>query len=290
MKTTILLASTAFLSVAPSFAFVGAAASSVPRRSNDVVPTRPSSLAKMKQQQQNVLLNIRGGTSPSPDFLKASGSDYSEAARLLFGNIIGPASMLTGGLVPLGFLAEPLPVDKDGTNKWKKKARCLYQVLAVVSLLNELVAIMYATVATNKLTEVATAPAVSVFALIKRDYELQWIATNVHFLLGLLGFCSMIMLRALCIYPNFINTSSAGLALSALVGMVSILNVGIAEGDGQGHRLGGNAFWLVARYSTLLVKSFVEKRTVMGMMSFAMFLFFGAKTVRQLLNPESQEK
>ena len=288
MKTTILLASTAFLSAAPSLAFVGAAAS-VPRRSN-VVPTRPSSLAKIKQQQQNALLNIRGGTSPTPDFLKASGSDYSEAARLLFGNIIGPASMLTGGLVPLGFLADPLPVD-EGKNgkKWKKKARCLYQVLAVVSLLNELIAIMYATVATNKLTEVPTAPAVSVFALIKRDYELQWIATNVHFLLGLLGFCSMIMLRALCIYPQFINTSSAGLALSALVGMVSILNVGIAEGDGQGHRLGGNAFWLVARYTTLLVKSFVEKRTVMGMVSFAMFLFFGAKAVRQLLSPESQE-
>ena len=82
---------------------------------------------------------------------------------------------------------------------------------------HELLAIMYATVATNKLTEVASAPAASVFALIKRDYELPWVATNVHFMLGLFGFCSMVMLRALCIFPGTRNSSAAGLAFSALV-------------------------------------------------------------------------
>lgn len=66
-------------------------------------------------------LELRGG---GDSFLKVTGADYSDAAKALFGNIIGPASMLTGGLVPLGFLAEPLPYDKDGkSGKWVKKAR-----------------------------------------------------------------------------------------------------------------------------------------------------------------------
>ena len=171
MKTVapIVAVLTVVLSMAPSLALVGAATRTIiPRRANPyqllTVVGRPSLLTKHKHWQPNeqVLLHIRGG---GDQFLKASGSDYSEAARVLFSNMIGPASMLTGGLVPLGFLADPLPVENDNnkkTQKWKKKARCLYQALAVTSLLNNLVAIMYATVATNKLTEVPSAPAMSV--------------------------------------------------------------------------------------------------------------------------------
>ena len=173
-------------------------------------------------------------------------------------------------------------------------------LLAVASLINELVAIMYATVATNKLTEVPVEPAKSVFALIKRDYELQWIATNVHFMLGLLGFCGMIALRALCIYPGSLNINAAGLALSALVGMISIMNVGIAEGDGKGHTylanekflfFGGNIISLSIRYIALLIKTFARKKTVMGMISFALFSFFFVRSIQNLtLPPESSSE
>lgn len=159
----------------------------------------------------------------------------------------------------------------------------------MASLVNELIAIMYATVATNKLTEVAVEPAKSVFALIKRDYELAWMGTNVHFMLGLLGFCSMIMLRALTIYPKSLNTSSAGLALSALIGMISIVNVGVSEGDGQGHTLGGNFFSLLCRYICLLVKTSIAKRSLLGGISFILATYFGVQIIRNLRAPESQE-
>jgi len=256
------------------------------------IHTRKSKQRQLRPCLHNIL-KIRGGdasSSPSP-LLMAGASDYSEAAKALFGNIVGPASMLTGGLVPLGFLAEPLPVDADNekARAWKKKARCLYMALAVASLVNELVAIMYATVACNKLTEVASRPAVSVFALIKRDYELSWIATNVHFMLGLFGFCAMITLRALCIYPKLLNTSTAGLAFSAFLGMVSIVNVGVSEGDGRGHALGGNVVSLGIRYLTLLLKAFYEKKTVMGMVSFGLFCYSAVRTIQNLMNPESRK-
>ena len=217
--------------------------------------------------------------------LKAAGADYSAAAKALFGNVMSPAAMLTGGLVPLGFLAEPMP---DDGKPWKKKANRLYMVLSVASLANELMAIMYATVASNKLTEAAVRPATSVFALIKRDYELPWIGTNLHFMLGMMGFVGMIMLRALCLFPVSFNSATAGLAFSALLGMMSIVNVGISEGDGRGKKLGGNLVTLGFRYVSLLVKEIHAKKTVMGALSLTLFTIYAVLTVKSLVKAEQQ--
>ena len=145
---------------------------------------------------------------------------------------------------------------------------------------------MFATVATNKLTEIASAPAESVFALIKRDYELQWIGTNVHFMLGLLGFGSMIMIRALTIFPVPLNTASAGLGLSGLLAMLSIVNEGVSKGDGRGHQLGGNVVSLLCRYVGLVVKATYSKRTVLGGISFVLAIYSGIKIIQTLRTPE----
>jgi len=262
------------LHLAPTFAFA---------RSPFVGTKKTSNNNSIIKSSIPPLLNIRGGADP----LGVSGADYSDAAKALFGNIVGPASMLTGGLVPLGFLAAPLP---DDGKKWKQKARCLYMALSVASLLNELLAIMYATVATNKLTEVASAPAASVFALIQRDYELPWVATNVHFMLGLIGFCAMIMLRALCIFPISLNSALAGMALSALVGMISIINGGVAQGDGRGSRHGGTIVSLGARYVTLLTKNIYQRKSPLAAVSIVLFVIFGIQTIQNLMSAETQEK
>ena len=209
--------------------------------------------------------------------------DYTDAAKALFGNIIGPASMLTGGMVPFWLFSPPLPQAKE---KWKKRVRCVYDTFCVISILNELLAIMYATVASNSLTRVAAKPAASVFDLIQRDYELSWVATNVHFMLGLFGFGGMVMTTVLLRYPAKLNTSLCGVAFSALLGMASIANVGVVEGDGQGKRLGSNIFSLGLRYVFLSMKSVAEKKTVIGLLSFALFLYFGFQTVRSFWNPD----
>jgi len=257
------------LLLAPSFGFV--------QGTSFASPLQTKITNKKKPKQHPSIVNTRGGAEP------LALADYSGAARALFGNMLGPASMIAGGLVPLGFLAAPLP--DDGT-KWKRKAKLLYMTISVASLVNELLAIMYATVATNKLTEVVSAPAASVFALIQRDYEMPWLAVNVHFMMGLLGFCSLVLLRALCIYPGPLNTSAAGLALSGLVGMISIVNGGVAQGDGQGHKLGGNILFLGIRYLSLLSKSIAKKKSPLGMISFVLFSYFFCKTIQNLWTAE----
>lgn len=188
-----------------------------------------------------------GGNKKSTTELAAL-QDFSGAASSLFGNLIGPASMIAGGLVPLGFLAEKI----SGDGKNKNRLQTIYFLIAVFSLANELMAIMYATVASNKLTETVVAPAASVFALLQRDYELSWIGTNVHFMTGLFGFMAMIGIRAYAFLPKSIHLPAAGIAGSFFLAMLSVVNRGIAEGNRQGQVFGCSIFSLMMRYVGLL--------------------------------------
>ena len=206
---------------------------------------------------------FRGGDATQ---LEASLDDYSDAARALFGNVIGPAAMLVGGLVPLGFLAGPLP----GDSMVHKRLKSLYHMLSVFSLANQLTAIVYATVACNKLTETVVAPAASVFALLQRDYELQWLGVNVHFLAGLLGFMSMICLRAYTLFPKKQKGPATGLAVSALLGMFSIVNRGVAEGNRAGQVFACSIPSLCTRYILLLVKQIQSTGGIMAISALAL--------------------
>lgn len=206
--------------------------------------------------------------NPSALLIRGGGdtADYTAAAQGLFGNLIGPSTFLAGSLVPLGFLAPPLP----GKNSTEKRIRKAYSLLAVISLCNEAAAIVYATIASNKLTEIVSAPADSVFALIQRDYQLSWIATNVHFLFGLFGFLGMIGVRAFMCFPSRLNTAAAGIAVSALLAMCSVVNRGVSAGDGEGHGYASSILTLVTRYITLLVKQVHENGGVLAMASMAL--------------------
>ena len=211
-------------------------------------------------------------------------SDYSEAARVLFGNIITPAAVLATGLVPLCFLAEPLP---DNT-PIRKKLCFLYFFLSVSSIANELLAIMYATVATNKLAETSFAPAASVFALITRDFELPWVGTHVHFIFGLMGFVGMILIRAYTLFPPALNKAATGLGAAALLAMLSVVNVGVSQGVGRKNALFGvNFSSLIVRYVVLVVKHVSFNGGTVAFAALALALFSSVDAARTLLSPET---
>lgn len=210
-------------------------------------------------------------------------SDYSEAARVLFGNIITPAAVLATGLVPLCFLAEPLP---DNT-PIRKKLCFLYFFLSVSSLANELLAIMYATVANNKLAETSVAPAASVFALITRDFELPWVGTNVHFFFGLMGFVGMVLIRAYILFPPALNKAATGLGAAALLAMLSVVNDGVSESVGRRNALGVNFLSLNVRYVVLVVKHLLNNGGAVTFAALALALFSSVDAARTLLSPET---
>lgn len=208
--------------------------------------------------------------------------DYSGAARVLFSNLIGPAAMLSGAIVPLGFLGPPMPRDKP----WKKKMDCIFNILTVFSLANELLMIMYATIASNLLVRIPSEPAMSVFALVRRDYELSWVASNVHFMLGLVGFIGMVTTRALSFYPSTLNVAAAGFGGSALLGMISIANFAVNLGDGRGNALGNNLVALIFRYMILLAAHFKQHNSIVGTLACALAGASTILTIRNLLQPE----
>ena len=216
---------------------------------------------------------------------RASLGDYSAAAQGLFGNVIGPASMLAGGLVPLGFLAQPIPAK----TKREKKLRCIYMFLSVISLSCDLLSIIYATVARNKLIETPAIPAASAFALIKRDYELSWLGTNLNFMIALFGSLLMVMIRAFTIFPVPLKAPSAGIVGSVILLSMSIINRGVTKGDGQGNNFGGSIFNLFGRYFYLLANN-IPSRGSMEVGALIMGSVSVGLCIKALLTPEPDEE
>ena len=99
--------------------------------------------------------------------------DYSGMAAGLFNNMRTPAALIGGAIVPLGILTAP-SIEKDEPKRIQvlKKANCL---LAIASLLSEILAITYSTVAINKLAEVQFAHTAGASELISKHFELAWI-------------------------------------------------------------------------------------------------------------------
>mmetsp|Transcript_10320 Transcript_10320/g.30438 ORF Transcript_10320/g.30438 Transcript_10320/m.30438 type:complete len:237 (-) Transcript_10320:73-783(-) len=187
-------------------------------------------------------------------------SNYAGPTASLFNNMKTPASILGGAMVGLGFMG-PLPKPPEGEEEqnFSKKLRKLHHFVAAAAFCSELIAVMWATIAVNQLTESPIAPAESVWHLIQRDFDLEWAAVNAHFILGMFGFMAIVGIR---VYLKAVEAgfSAAGcVSIASSVGsglclLVSIVNRGVAAGGGNGMRYGATIFSLVTRYVSLLIK------------------------------------
>ena len=95
--------------------------------------------------------------------------------------------------------------------------------------------------------------ATSVVALIARDFELEWLGANVCFLGGLFGFVGLLGIRAYLAFGPAFGRFGALLCGAVVTHGCSVVNAGIAAGDGSGVRHASNYLGLVARYVTLVV-------------------------------------
>ena len=71
--------------------------------------------------------------------------DYRPVVSGLFNNMRTPAALVGGAIVPLGIITAPLVEAED--SRPMKFAKRLYQLVAIMSMYNELLAIVYATIA-----------------------------------------------------------------------------------------------------------------------------------------------
>lgn len=202
--------------------------------------------------------------------------DYAGAASGLFNNMRTPAALIGGAVVPLGILSAP-PLQENESKKVHllKKANVL---LAIASLLSEILAITYSTVAINKLAEVRFAPTSGVSELIAQNFELAWIGTNVHFLLGLFGFGLLVGSKAYFLYGPKVGKIAGSWSVAAFLQCSSIVNRGIAMGsrdtDGTGFQFAKNLFLLTLKYVGLVITKVKEGPLPMLALSFVLYSFF----------------
>ena len=193
--------------------------------------------------------------------------DYAPAACTLFNNMKLPAACITAGQISLGFATSfpELPLDTHERNYSPRlRDRCaglkrLHVVLALISITSELIVVMWAAVEVNQLTERLFDPALSVWDLIQRDCDLAWSAVNTHFVLGIIGFVSMLALRAYVMLISAsaskeLMTSASTGTIAALCLMLSIVNRGVESGGGNGIRYGSTIVDLFQHYVALLTQ------------------------------------
>jgi hypothetical protein len=200
----------------------------------------------------------RGGSEGSSTELKLQ--QFAPAASKLFSNMITPASILAGAMVPIGFVAPLAFRVTENESKLATILRRLYPFLCVMTLTSQLVSIMWASVAVNQLAESPVEMAESVWHLLQRDMALPWAAVNSHFVVGMLGFMCVIGTRAFFMAEQGLaGKCAAGLAISGLASMTSVVNRGVASGGGfPSQRYGSSVLALFRAYITLLIKRSVQ--------------------------------
>ena len=194
-------------------------------------------------------------------------SDYSVPATSLFNNMKLPAAVVTAGMISLGFATgfPELPLDTpERTYTARQRQRCerlkrLHIVMALISITSEIIVVMWAAVEVNQLTERVYQPAASVWDLIQRDCDLAWSAVNSHFVLGIIGFVSMLAIRAYVLLlaaeasRALMSAAMTGTA-AALCLMISIVNRGVESGGGDGIGYGSTILDLFQHYIVLLAQ------------------------------------
>ena len=139
-----------------------------------------------------------------------------------------PAALLSGGLVPLGIITAPKVTDSD--TKFVKLLKKANMLLAVASLLSELMAVMYSSIAINKLVEIPSPLTSGVSDLISKNFEVAWLGTNFHFLFGMIGFGLLVGNRVYLAFGNPVGKLALGMSASFFLRALSIINTGIAMG------------------------------------------------------------
>jgi hypothetical protein len=210
--------------------------------------------------------------------------DYSGTASGLFNNMRIPAALIGGTVVSLGVNSAP-PI-KENDSPFIKAFKKANLLLSVASLLSEILAVTYSSVAINKLAEMNFEPTKSVDELISKHFKLEWVGTNVHFLMGMFGFGLSVGSKAYFTYGTAVGKIAGLWSVATFLQCLAIVNRGIAMGDGSGMRFANNFFELTIDYMTLVVARARDGALPVA----AVGLFLYSLVLMAKLLPEKKEK
>jgi hypothetical protein len=231
------------------------------------------------------------GTTAAASAAVAVLKDHSEAAAGLFNNMRTPAALIAGSIIPLALITAPeIKLGDTRLTKLLKKGNML---LAIFSLLHQIIAITYSTMAINKIAELSYLPTRGVSEYMTMYHQLPWVGTNVHFLLGLFGFGCLAVAKPYFVYGKNLGHVSACWIGAAMMFCVSIVNKGISMGHGTiedtNAKLASNLAGLMIAYAKLLFAW--SKGKVLPIMAFGLMLlsFVPLKAILESSDPQDKK-
>eukprot|EP00980_Cylindrotheca_fusiformis_P014968 scaffold4095_cov117-Cylindrotheca_fusiformis.AAC.25 len=219
-------------------------------------------------------------------------ADYSSAATSLFNNMRSPAAFIGGALVPLGIASAPTINDDDSrAMKLLKRANI---AVAVASVLSEIMAVIYSSIAINKIAEISQPQTRGVAELIAQKHELAWLGTNIHFLFGMMGFALIAGSKSFFLAGPELGKVTTSWSIAAFLQALAVVNRGIAQGSAGkdvSSQFGSNFFMLIVRYIVVAIKA--SKGGFCGPAAIAVTAFAMYQTARMmfvdLLNKEGKK-
>jgi hypothetical protein len=218
--------------------------------------------------------------------------DFSKDGISMFNNIRTPAALVAGSCLNLAFA---VPTDEKDTRgiRTMKRANVL---IGFASITSQLITVIFATNAINRLTEHAgtvETMATGLSELLKKDLFSQfWLGTYIHFMIGIAGFLAMVSFRFLYFmgksYNMAIGTACAAIALR----LMSAINRGVVVTEFGGGPGGSNFLYLVINYVWITIASAWKHRRIADLMSVilasaATFMFVKIAARRDTTNDEA---
>lgn len=115
-------------------------------------------------------------------------------------------------------------------------------------------------------------PTAGVDELLSKHFEVAWMGTNVHFLLGMFGFGMLVGSKAFFTYGSEVGKISGCWSVAVFFHCSSIVNQGIVlgAGDNSSH-FASNLFTLVIRYVGLTMSR--SKHRPLSMIAFGVIFY-----------------
>jgi hypothetical protein len=182
--------------------------------------------------------------------------EHNAEASNLFGNVRIPAALFAGASAGAAFALPIMP----GVGVKMGLVQRVYSLLMMSALSSEILAVVVSTLAVSSLATRKTPRTLNVGALLRQEYELEWVAVRFHFLCGLIMFITGIGLRAwITIACPIIAKAALGIILSSAALCVAFIqDVEQHQADDCGGLLDGFAK-LPTKYFTLLAKKSMQK-------------------------------
>ena len=171
----------------------------------------------------------------------AETKEFSGEASNLFNNIRTPAALVAGASFGAAFALQPVTGEAMAVGLVKR----IYLLISVSAVSAELIAVLVSSITLGRLGSEGkrSASSGSVVDFLREHYELEWVACQFNFQVGLLGLCAMVGIRAWVAFacPRF-GRIACGFVTSALLTMLVLMetcrrrNAGHASGRRQTRR------------------------------------------------------